>query len=74
MTTERLLLIVEDDAAFARTLSRSFERRGYRVLLAENVDEASGLLVHPPAAQCRHQPRRRPRPGSIRHCPASAST
>jgi two-component system response regulator RegA len=45
MTTERLLLIVEDDAAFARTLSRSFERRGYKVLLAENVDQASGLLV-----------------------------
>jgi two-component system response regulator RegA len=42
---ERLLLLVEDDAAFARTLSRSFERRGYKVLLAENVDEASGLLV-----------------------------
>src|SRR6202008_4547755 len=45
MTTERLLLLVEDDAAFARTLSRSFERRGYKVLLAENVDEASALLV-----------------------------
>ncbi|WP_256081491.1 response regulator transcription factor [Massilia sp. YIM B04103] len=42
---ERVLLLVEDDAAFARTLGRSFERRGYKVLLAENVDEASGLLV-----------------------------
>ena len=31
---QRLLLIVEDDAAFARTLSRSFERRGYQVLVA----------------------------------------
>ena len=29
---EPLLLIIEDDEAFARTLSRSFERRGYRVL------------------------------------------
>jgi len=29
--TERRLLIVEDDAVFARTLARSFERRGYRV-------------------------------------------
>ena len=45
MTIERLLMIVEDDAAFARTLSRSFERRGYKVLLAEMVDEASALLV-----------------------------
>jgi len=45
MTTERLLMIVEDDTAFARTLSRSFERRGYKVLMAENVDEASALLV-----------------------------
>jgi len=29
--TERRLLIVEDDEGFARTLSRSFERRGYTV-------------------------------------------
>jgi two-component system response regulator RegA len=42
---ERVLLLVEDDAAFARTLGRSFERRGYQVLLAENVEEASGLLA-----------------------------
>ena len=34
MEAERLLLIVEDDAAFARTLHRSFERRGYTVLAA----------------------------------------
>jgi len=27
-----VLLIVEDDEAFARTLGRSFERRGYKVL------------------------------------------
>jgi len=45
MEEERVLLIVEDDAAFARTLGRSFERRGYKVLLAENVDEASALLA-----------------------------
>lgn len=31
MTTERRLLLVEDDTAFARTLVRSFERRGYTV-------------------------------------------
>jgi two-component system response regulator RegA len=42
---ERLLLIVEDDAAFARTLKRSFERRGYRVVLAAGVDEVSVLTA-----------------------------
>jgi two-component system response regulator RegA len=41
---ERLLLIIEDDAAFARTLSKSFERRGYRVLLASSLDEATAVL------------------------------
>ncbi|MBB5606286.1 MULTISPECIES: response regulator transcription factor [unclassified Janthinobacterium] len=46
MTDERLLLIVEDDAAFARTLARSFERRGYTVIHATNHDEASALLEH----------------------------
>jgi len=50
MSTERLLLIIEDDAAFARTLSRSFERRDYRVLHAASYDEASDLLrSHSPA-------------------------
>lgn len=44
MSTERLLLIIEDDAAFARTLGRSFERRGYTVLLATNVDQVTLLL------------------------------
>jgi two-component system response regulator RegA len=44
MPPERLLLIIEDDAAFARTLGRSFERRGYRVLLAASYDEACVLL------------------------------
>jgi two-component system response regulator RegA len=41
----RSLLIVEDDAAFARTLKRSFERRGYRVTLAASVDEARAALA-----------------------------
>ncbi|WP_019141842.1 response regulator transcription factor [Noviherbaspirillum massiliense] len=45
MGSDRLLLIVEDDAAFARTLGRSFERRGYEVLLAENIDEVAALLT-----------------------------
>ena len=44
MPTDRLLLIIEDDAAFARTLGRSFERRGYTVLLAASQDEAAALL------------------------------
>lgn len=44
MPSDRVLLIVEDDAAFARTLGRSFERRNYQVLLATNLDEAGALL------------------------------
>ena len=43
--SERLLLIVEDDAAFARTLARSFERRGYRVIAATSLDTATALMV-----------------------------
>jgi len=41
----RLLLIVEDDAAFARTLGRSFERRGYTVLHAASLEDTTGLLA-----------------------------
>lgn len=41
---QRLLMIIEDDAAFARTLVRSFERRDYRVLHASSQDEAAELL------------------------------
>jgi two-component system response regulator RegA len=41
---DRLLLIVEDDDAFARTLLRSFERRGWRVRRATNLDEMKALL------------------------------
>ncbi len=41
---ERLLLVVEDDEAFARTLTRSFERRGYRVLHAASLAEVEKLL------------------------------
>jgi two-component system response regulator RegA len=44
MPSDRLLLIVEDDAAFARTLARSFERRDYRVLVAASVEEVTELL------------------------------
>jgi two-component system response regulator RegA len=42
---DRLLLIVEDDAAFARTLGRSFERRGYTVLHAASLEQTVALLV-----------------------------
>jgi two-component system response regulator RegA len=46
---ERLLVIVEDDAAFARTLRRSFERRGYGVIAATNHEELVALLaIHRP--------------------------
>lgn len=45
MASDRLLLIIEDDAAFARTLARSFERRHYQVLVASNLDETAALLV-----------------------------
>ncbi|CAN7478522.1 response regulator transcription factor [Acidovorax sp. LjRoot117] len=40
-----LLLIVEDDEAFARTLARSFERRGYRVLQAASLPEVEAVLT-----------------------------
>ena len=42
--SERLLLLVEDDAAFARTLGRSFERRGYAVILATTLEAITILL------------------------------
>jgi two-component system response regulator RegA len=44
MDVERHLLIIEDDDAFARTLQRSFERRGYDVLRATSLDEVKQLL------------------------------
>jgi two-component system response regulator RegA len=43
----RRLLIVEDDAAFARTLGRSFERRGYAVMLASSLEDVDDLLKAP---------------------------
>ncbi len=45
MPSERLLLIVEDDTAFARTLVRSFERRGYTVLCAATLDAVNAILA-----------------------------
>jgi two-component system response regulator RegA len=45
MPDERLLILVEDDEGFARTLKRSFERRGYAVLWAEGFDKMTELLM-----------------------------
>jgi len=45
MSEGRALVIVEDDAAFARTLRRSFERRGYRVRTAESLETLRNLLA-----------------------------
>lgn len=40
----RNLLIIEDDAAFARTLGRSFERRGYNVRHVDSADALPDML------------------------------
>ena len=49
MKAERMLLIVEDDAAFSRTLGRSFERRGYAVITATHLGQVTELLkTHSP--------------------------
>jgi two-component system, response regulator RegA len=48
MTERRRLLIVEDDAVLARTLARSFERRGYSVEIVsrpDDLDAAAARLV-----------------------------
>jgi len=44
MSIDRSLVIVEDDAAFSRTLARSFERRGYKVSVAESPEQLDALL------------------------------
>jgi two-component system response regulator RegA len=41
----RRLIVVEDDARFARTLQRSFERRGYDVRHADGLAAATDLLA-----------------------------
>ncbi|WP_031297505.1 response regulator transcription factor [Sphingobium lactosutens] len=45
MSTDKQLLIVEDDEGFARTLKRSFERRGYDVLSADSLETVTALLA-----------------------------
>lgn len=42
--TDRRLLIVEDDAVFARTLARSFERRGYQVEVTADLEDLAGIV------------------------------
>ncbi|MBS0235145.1 MAG: response regulator transcription factor [Proteobacteria bacterium] len=44
MDTDRTLVIVEDDADFATTLKRSFERRGYEVYHAATAGELEVIL------------------------------
>jgi two-component system, response regulator RegA len=44
MEIDRHLVIVEDDASFARALGRSFERRGYQVRVCQRVDGVENLL------------------------------
>ncbi len=43
-TTSRTLVIVEDDADFAATLKRSFERRGYEVDHAAGPEDLDQIL------------------------------
>lgn len=49
--TERTLLIVEDDADLARTLKRSFERRGYAVSWAGSPVELDDYLAKLPEGE-----------------------
>ncbi len=43
--SERRLLIVEDDEVFARTLARSFERRGYQVRAITDPDDLDAAVA-----------------------------
>ncbi len=45
MSDIRRLLIIEDDEAFARTLRRSFERRGYHVTAIDGHDALAASLA-----------------------------
>ena len=45
MSDKPTLFIVEDDAAFARTLQRSFDRRGYDVAVAASPADLDVLLA-----------------------------
>lgn len=43
--SDKQLLLVEDDETFARTLRRSFERRGYTVAHAASLEAVQQLLI-----------------------------
>jgi two-component system, response regulator RegA len=45
---EPVLLIVEDDEGFARSLKKSFERRGYKVVTASASEEVEPILDSTP--------------------------
>lgn len=45
MTGDRLMLVVDDDITFARVMKRSFERRGYQVLVATGFDDVKTVLA-----------------------------
>ncbi|MFG1462554.1 response regulator transcription factor [Xanthobacter sp. DSM 24535] len=45
MDDRRVLVIVEDDAVFARALRKSFERRGYQVLTSDRLEGIVALLA-----------------------------
>lgn len=44
MANDLSLLIVEDDDGFARTLKRSFERRGYEAVVAGSLEDVDEIL------------------------------
>ncbi|XUM22537.1 response regulator transcription factor [Bradyrhizobium oligotrophicum S58] len=44
MANDLSLLIVEDDGGFARTLKRSFERRGYEAVVAGSLEDVDEVL------------------------------
>lgn len=44
MSDSRKLLLIEDDASFAKALKRSFERRSYEVRLCQSVTELGPML------------------------------
>ena len=44
MSDSRKLLLIEDDASFAKALKRSFERRSYEVRLCQSVNEVGPVL------------------------------
>jgi two-component system response regulator RegA len=48
MSIDPSLVIVEDDASFAKALKRSFERRGYRVTVCERIEDLTALLETTP--------------------------